>query len=104
MLKLSEISPLPNSVIEFLTKTASIEQVDRMIVFGSRAFLDHENYSDLDLAIDAPLITKKEWIILKEIAYYEVRTVLQLSLVHWNSNPVRLQEHIVKTGKIIYVK
>jgi predicted nucleotidyltransferase len=78
--------------------------VERLIVFGSRANDDYETYSDLDLAVDSPLLTKKEWLDLKEFAYYDVRTLLQISLVHFNTNPERLQKQILKTGKIIYVK
>lgn len=105
MLKnLDQISPLSENVISFLTSIVSEKKVNKIIVFGSRAFGDYEKYSDLDLAIDAPLLTKGEWLKLKEYAYYDVKTVIQLSLVHFNTNPIRLQKHILTTGKIIYVK
>lgn len=103
-LTLTDISPLPQSVIEFILDLTKNTLVERLIVFGSRANEDYELYSDIDLAIDSPLLTKKEWLDLKEFAYYDVRTVLQISLVHFNTNPERLQKQILKTGKIIYVK
>ncbi|OMQ12887.1 nucleotidyltransferase domain-containing protein [[Flexibacter] sp. ATCC 35103] len=103
-LNLTHISPLPTSVIEFIESLAKNINVNRIIVFGSRANSDYNKYSDLDLAIDAPSITKIEWLQIKEYAYYDVRTVIQISLIHYNINPLRLQNQILTTGKIIYVK
>ena len=103
-LNLNKISPLPESIIEFLDYLTSIDCVKRIIIFGSRANSDYEKFSDLDLAIDAPNIEKRDWLRLKELAYYDIRTVLQISMVNFNTNPIRLQNQILKTGEIIYVK
>ena len=103
-LNLANISPLPIPVIEFLNNICKSSQIHRLIVFGSRAHNDYQQYSDIDLAVDAPEITKKEWLNIKETAYYDVRTVLQISLVHYNTNPQKLQNNIINTGEIIYVK
>lgn len=101
---LKTISPLSNEIIAFLNQIASNKMVDRIIVFGSRAFGDYEPYSDLDLAIDAPNITKYEWLKLREYATYDLRTILKISLVHYSSNPQKLKDRIKKTGKIIYAR
>lgn len=103
-LNLQHISPLPLQIETFLFDLTKNSSIHRLIVFGSRAHTDFEKYSDIDLAIDAPLISKRNWLLLKEIAYYDIKTVLQISLVHYNSNPIRLQNRILTTGKIIYVK
>lgn len=103
-LNLNKISPLPESIIEFLDYLSTIDCVKRIIVFGSRANSDYEKFSDLDLAIDAPQLKKIDWLRLKEEAYYDVRTVLQISMVNFNTNPIRLQNQILITGEIIYVK
>ena len=103
-LNIRSISPLPLAVLEFIEYLSENEFINRLIVFGSRANSDYKEYSDLDLAVDAPLISKKNWLDLKEYAYYDVRTVIQLSLIHFNTNPSRLQNQILTTGKIIYVK
>lgn len=99
---LDDISPLPHTVILFLTTIANKESVNRIIVFGSRAFSDYEKYSDLDLAIDAPTMTRYEWLKLKEFAIYDLNTFLKVSLVHYSSNPKKLKNRINQTGKIIY--
>ena len=101
---LDKISPLPNEIISFLYDIAANDKVDRIIVFGSRAFGDFETYSDLDLAIDAPRLKKQEWLKLKEFVTYDLRTVLRISLVYYSTNPKKLKERINQTGKIIYAR
>ena len=99
---LEHISPLSDIVISFILTIAEKDSVNRIIVFGSRALGDYEKYSDLDLAIDAPEITKYEWLKLKEFAIYDLNAFIKVSLVHYSSNPYKLKERINQTGKIIY--
>ncbi len=101
---LENISPLSDEIILFLTDITSNENIDRIIVFGSRAFGDYEPYSDLDLAIDAPKLKKYEWLKLKEFVTYDLRTILRISLVQYSSNPQKLKDRITQTGKIIYAR
>lgn len=103
MLKnLEHISPLSENVISFLTTISRQESVSRIIVFGSRALGDYERYSDLDLAVDAPEMTKIEWLKLKEFAIYDLNAFIKVSLVHFATNPDKLKNRINQTGKIIY--
>jgi predicted nucleotidyltransferase len=99
---LEHISPLSDTVISFLAKIAKNDSVCKIIVFGSRALGDYEKYSDLDLAIDAPSMTKYEWLKLKEFAIYDLNAFIKVSLVHYSSNPDKLKNRINQTGKIIY--
>lgn len=101
---LENISPLTENVITFLSTISQNENVERIIVFGSRAFGDYERYSDLDLAIDAPNMTKLEWLKLKEYAIYDLNAFIRVSLVHYSSNPTNLKKRIIQTGKIIYAR
>ena len=101
-LNLSGISPLPMTVIIFLHELTGHENIERLIIFGSRACGDYDTYSDIDLAIDAGNFDRKDWVTLKEVAYYEVRTVLQISIVNFVKNPIRLQNRILEDGFIIY--
>lgn len=103
MLKnLETISPLSENVIAFIEKIAKQTSVLRIIVFGSRAFGDYEKYSDLDLAIDAPEMTKYDWLKFKEFAIYDLDAFIKVSLVYYATNPENLKDRINKTGKIIY--
>ena len=103
-INLQNISPLSPEIISFLEELTLNKNVERIIVFGSRALGDYEEYSDLDLAIDAPKIQKYEWLKLKEYSIYDLRTVYKISLVHYSTNPENLKESINQNGKIIYVK
>lgn len=101
---LENISPLPKEVISFLYELIQNEKVEKIIVFGSRAFGDYEAYSDLDLAIDAPKMQKYEWLKLKEYVTYDLKTVIRVSLVFYSTNPIKLKENIIRMGKIIYAR
>ncbi|HLP53982.1 MAG TPA: nucleotidyltransferase domain-containing protein [Fluviicola sp.] len=98
------ISPLSETVVAFLANIAKQESVSKIIVFGSRALGDFEKYSDLDLAVDAPTMTKFEWLKLKEFAIYDLNSFIKISLVHYSTNPDNLKERINQTGTIIYAR
>lgn len=102
ILNLEGVSPLPDSVIKFIASLATLNEVKRLIIFGSRACGDYEKYSDLDIAIDAEELTRKQWINIRLNSYYEVKTVFRISIVNFSINPPRIQNHILKSGKIIY--
>ena len=99
---LEHISPLSETVVSFLATISRQQSVNKIIVFGSRAIGDYEKYSDLDLAIDAPTMTKYEWLKLKEIAIYDLNSFIKVSLVFYSTNPEKLKERINQTGKVIY--
>jgi predicted nucleotidyltransferase len=101
---LEHISPLTKEILDFLTRISENDHVERIIVFGSRALGDYETYSDLDLAVDAPNITKYEWLKLREFATYDLKSLIRISLVHYSTNPHKLRERINHTGKIIYAR
>jgi len=105
MLKnIDKISVLPYHVVRFLEIVALDGNVDRIIIFGSRAFGDHEEYSDLDIAIDGEKLTKMNWLKLREFVSYDLRCVLRVSIVNYFSNPDKLKQRIIQTGIIIYEK
>jgi uncharacterized protein len=101
---LESISPLSENELNFLASISKTESVERIIVFGSRAFGDYEKYSDLDLAIDAPNMTRLDWLKLKEFAIYDLNSFIKVSLVHYSTNPINLKKRINQTGKIIYAR
>ena len=101
-INLEHISPLPKSAIDFLIHTASRETVKKLIVFGSRAIGDYEDFSDLDLAIEAPLLEKIEWLKMKEFLTYDLNSLIKISIVNYSTNPPKLKEQINQKGKIIY--
>jgi predicted nucleotidyltransferase len=99
---LDKISPLDQEIVTFLKGLSQMPSIEQLIVFGSRALGDYDRYSDLDIAIDAPFISKFDWLKLKEYVTYDLRTVLRISLVHYSTNPKKLKQRIIQTGIIIY--
>ena len=101
-LRMDGVSVVPASVLEFLETLAKDFRVSKLIIFGSRACGDHEEFSDVDLAIEADAFCRADWVALREKAYYDVRTVLNISVVDFLRNPERIRKHIIKNGVIIY--
>jgi uncharacterized protein len=93
---------IPKTVEPLLYEFRAMSFVEKIILFGSRAFGDHDDRSDVDLAL-VGLITKRQWVHLREQAYH-YRTLYWVSIVHWDRNPPALQRRILETGVIIYDK
>ncbi|PWH81231.1 nucleotidyltransferase domain-containing protein [Brumimicrobium oceani] len=87
--------------METLAKNRNVE---RIIVFGSRARDDYEEFSDIDLAIDCPNMTKYDWLKLKEFVTYDLNIFIRISLVPYHLNPTELKERIITNGITIYEK
>ena len=64
--------------------------------FGSRAHGDHEERSDIDLAIVAPNLSKRDWYLLIDTFEEELQTFLKLDVVRWESAPEKLKNEILK--------
>jgi hypothetical protein len=94
---------LPPSVLGFLCELAGNAAVEELILFGSRAFGDHDDRSDADIAVRGSLITPLAWARIKDAASNS-RSLFWISLVHFDRNPSQLQLKILETGVRIYVR
>ncbi len=71
-------------------------------LYGSRARGDHQERSDIDLAIDAPMATQKEWNQIALIIE-EADTLLKIDCVNLNQlKNQKLLENILKDRKILF--
>jgi predicted nucleotidyltransferase len=93
---------IPKTVVPLIYEFQELSFVERIILFGSRAFGDHDDRSDIDLAL-LGAISRKQWTHLRERAYH-YNTLYWVSIVHWNRNPPALQRRILETGVIIFDK
>ena len=77
-------------------------EVERVLIYGSRARGDYQPYSDIDLAIVAPTMTPQRFAELWS-ALEDLPLIFRLDVVHWDrlGNP-RLKEEIRRQGKILY--
>ena len=95
-LKKREIDQISKFLVEF-------SEVDRLILFGSRAMGNAKMGSDLDLAVVGAHVNDR--IMSKITDYLENKTNLPylIDLIHFDKieNP-NLLEHITQFGKTIY--
>lgn len=94
---------IPESVKEFLVTICTCYPIESLILFGSRAIGDHEERSDIDIAVCGSEITRLDWARLRAAAY-EANTLYWVSLVHYDRNPLELQDRINLIGEEIYVR
>jgi uncharacterized protein len=93
---------IPKTVEPLIGEFKGLIFVEMIILFGSRAFGDHEERSDIDIALLGE-ISRTQWARLRERAY-QYRTLYWVSIVHWDRNPQLLRDRILETGVIIYDK
>jgi predicted nucleotidyltransferase len=92
---------IPKSAHRFIRKLASLPQVERLILFGSRAVGDNDPRADIDLAVSAPALSRWQFAHLR-VSAFEAPTLYWISLVHLQQMPETLLERINQQGKVIY--
>ncbi len=79
-------------------------EVNRAIVYGSRAMGNYRNGSDIDIALDAPGMENARFLHLRTAADdLMLPWMMDLSLLSPISNPALL-EHISRVGKPLWVR
>jgi predicted nucleotidyltransferase len=91
----------PASVIRLLDELARDPQVEGLILFGSRAIGDHNERSDVDIAVCGKDISSRHWGEIREAAH-RAPTLYRVGLVHFDKNPEQLRGRILSTGVSIY--
>ena len=90
----------PEDHIEGLTRLiASVESVERLMLFGSHARGTAAPRSDIDLAVT--IASDRDWWALQE-AVEEYPTLLKIDLVRLNAADDELAGEIMRTGKVLY--
>ena len=89
----------------FLDELKTVNNIDKIILFGSRAKNTHQERSDIDLAIWCPQATLADWNKIMDIAL-DADTLLKIDCVRVDSmsknNPLR--EQIESEGQVIFSK
>lgn len=87
----------------FFKKITSLEFVDTIWLFGSRARQDNQDRADIDLAIDCNSATQQDWFKILDIID-EADTLLKIDCVRFDSlsNNSKLKDSIISEGIKIY--
>ena len=88
---------LPPSVRPLVARLAAEPGVRRVVLFGSRARGDGRERSDVDLALDAPGLSRAGWVRLRADVE-EARTLYSVDLVRLDKAPAALREQIEADG------
>ncbi len=76
-------------------------EIEKVIVFGSRARGDADARSDIDLAIVAPTATTRQWLDIS-FRLEDTDTLLTIDIVRWEDASATLKERIIAEGKVLY--
>nr|WP_255726867.1 nucleotidyltransferase domain-containing protein [Sporosarcina sp. ACRSM] len=90
---------LVNQLIEIVSSYPEIQSV---LLFGSRAHGDYNDFSDIDLAVKAPGLSEMKWLLLAEQVENELDTLLKIDFVLYDHASETLREQIDQCHQILY--
>jgi len=89
---------IENKIIETIMATLD---VDKIILFGSRARGDSQQRADVDIAVACPNATPGDWLKLW-YAIEDLESLLFIDLTRLDSASAALKDKIIREGIIIY--
>lgn len=81
---------------------ARCPDIQSILLFGSRAHGDYSNFSDIDLAIKAPKISDRDWLLFAEQIENELDTLLKIDLVLYEQVSEELKQQINQCSQVLY--
>lgn len=80
-------------------------EIDKVVIFGSRALGNYKKGSDIDLSIYGNGINRRTILTLSDLLNEEYPIPYFFDIIHYESiNNENLKSHIDKYGKVIYEK
>ena len=83
------------------SRLKSFPEIERIVLFGSRARGDAGPRADIDLAIACPSANAATWSDIVDAAE-QAPTLLQIDLVRMESAPAELLLQIDREGRVLY--
>ncbi|EKD27535.1 MAG: hypothetical protein ACD_79C00680G0004 [uncultured bacterium] len=89
-----------NKIIELII---SHKEVNKIVLFGSRANNTANKTSDIDIAIFSEKWSRKDINLVKNLLENEIKTPLKFDLLNFDTiSKISLKKDIIKEGKILY--
>lgn len=96
-----QVPALPEGVRRLVARLCAEPSVLRVVLFGSRARGDGEPRSDVDLAVEAPSLSGREWLRPLDMAE-AADTLLRIDLVRLEEAPEELRARIASEGRTLH--
>ncbi len=80
---------------------ATLPAVRRVYLFGSRARGDARERSDVDIAVEAPSASPREWLAIEE-AVAAQPTLLHFDVVRFEEAPAALRDRVLEEGRLLF--
>lgn len=87
-----------------LVQLSQIENIEEIILFGSRARGNNEPRSDIDLAIKCSLLSDKVWNREVVEIIENANTLLKIDCLRFEKTSLEMQQNILKYGKTLWRK
>ena len=92
---------IPEAVRRLVARLGAEPSVKRVILFGSRARGDAHPRSDVDLAVEAPGASARDWLRLADMAE-DADTLLSIDMVRLEEAPEALRKRILVEGRTLH--
>jgi predicted nucleotidyltransferase len=92
---------VPDAVQRLVERLGAEPSVRRIILFGSRARGEARPRSDIDIAVEAPAATARDWLRLVDISE-DADTLLAIDLVRLDDAPPELRDRILREGQSLF--
>jgi len=76
-------------------------EIESVSLFGSRAYGDNGETSDIDLAVMAPNLSDMDWLNFSEQVENELNTLLKIDLIRWETASSKLKDEIEACQQMI---
>lgn len=91
------------SYSQLLHTLQQFPEVEKAVIFGSRAKGNYRNGSDVDIALYGPETLEKVTLRISAILNQELPVPYQFDILNYNHlNHPQLKEHIDQEGKVFY--
>ena len=80
---------------------AEMPEIERVILYGSRARADYDPRSDIDIAVECPDASHDIWRNIRE-KIENTRTLLFIDLIRLDTAPEPFRAKINKEGIVLY--